>query len=128
MKRKNLLLSIIVLLALMTCASFTAVAKEKKQKAPKGMEKSAKQFKMEKLPPGPGLLLGKAKELELTKEQMSALKKLLIETRTKANAILTEAQVKKLKTLNMKAQKSKTKMTKKACPKDCTQPCCAKKK
>ena len=124
MKHRNLLLSVTILLVVLTLVSVASFAGEKKVKA----NNETKKVKMEQHLLGPGHLIQRAQELELSEDQMKALKKLLIDTRTKANALLTPTQTKKLKTMQMKVLKMKGKKMKKACPSESSKPCDSKKK
>ena len=113
MKRRNVLIAVL-LVGLMTIVSVTAVAQEKKKVKLPEMTKT-KKIRIDEAQLGPAMLLGKAKELQLTEAQQIQLMAIMKEMQAKTLAVLTKAQAAKLKTLKpapQAAQKMKTAMAK----------------
>ena len=107
MKRRNILI-VAVLVSFLVMVSVTAVAQEKKVKKPEVTKtKNVKPSEMAKtknivldeaIKFSPAMLLGKAKELELTESQQAQLVAIMKEMQTKTIAVLTKAQATKVKT------------------------------
>ena len=105
MKRRNVLTAA-VLVGLLIMASVTAAAQEKKVK-PSKAAKTKKMRLSEAARFSPAMLLGKAKELELTESQQKQLVALMKEMQAKTSAVLTKAQAAKVKTWKPAPQPTK---------------------
>ncbi len=110
MKRRNAVMAVAMLVGLLTLANVTATAGEKKVKPSKGT-KAKKTFHAKKALCNPGMLLSRAKELELTKDQQAQLTAIMKEMQAKVSAVLTKPQMARLKTLKP-AQHNAKKMKK----------------
>ena len=112
MKRRNVLI-VALLVGLMTMVSVTTVAQEKKkEKLPETTK--TKKIRIDDAQIGPAMLLGKAKELQLTEAQQIQLVGIMKEMQAKTLAVLTEAQTAKLKTLKSTPETAQKKKTMKA--------------
>jgi hypothetical protein len=106
MKRKNVLTAA-MLVVLLTMVSVAAVAQEKEVEPSKATKteklkmseapKTKKLVLSEAMQSSPAMLLGKAKELELTESQQVQLVAIMKEMQAKTMAVLTKAQVAKVK-------------------------------
>jgi hypothetical protein len=129
MKRRNVLI-VAVLVGFLTMVGISAAAQKKKVKTSKltqtkKVEKSeaTKTKKIvlgEAALLGPAMLLGKAKELELTESQQAKLVAIMKEMQVKTMAVLTKAQAAKVK--KWKPASTMAKTMKVALPTDTTKP------
>jgi hypothetical protein len=135
MKPKNVLI-VAVLVSFLVMVSVTAVAQEKKVKKPEVTKtKKVKQSEATETKKivldeaarfSPAILLGKAKELELTESQQAQLVAIMKEMQTKTMTVLTKAQAAKVKTWKSAPQMAQEKKV--ALPTESTEPSDAKTK
>ena len=112
MKRRNVLIAAL-LVGLMTMVGVTTAAQEKKkEKLPETTK--TKKIRVDDAQIGPAMLLGKAKELQLTEAQQIQLVEIMKEMQAKTLAVLTEAQAAKLKTLKSAPETAQKKKPTKA--------------
>ena len=112
MKRRNVLIAAL-LVGLMTMVGVTTAAQEKKkEKLPETTK--TKKISVDDAQIGPAMLLGKAKELQLTEAQQIQLVEIMKEMQAKTLAVLTEAQTAKLKTLKSAPETAQKKKPTKA--------------